>query len=91
MLKIYKENPQEFKFKIESIEGEKKDKKVKRFTHKDVKKQLENLIKKMEDSKEALNVLAGELGRDDREKTKTTIKQIDAMISKLKDREELFK
>ena len=45
----------------------------------------------MEDSKEALNVLAGELGRDDREKTKTTIKQIDAMISKLKDREELFK
>ena len=91
LLKIYKENPQEFKFKIESIEGEKKDKKVKRFTHKDVKKQLENLIKKMEDSKEALNVLAGELGRDDREKTKTTIKQIDAMISKLKDREELFK
>ena len=77
--------------KIDAIEGEKKNKKVKRFTHKDVKKQLESLIKKMEESKQELSVLANELGRDDREKTKTTIKQIDAMISKLKDREELFK
>ena len=91
LLRIYKENPQEYKVKIESIEGEKKEKKIKRFTHKDVKKQLENLIKKMEDSKQELSVLAGELGRDDKEKTKTTIKQIDAMIAKLNDRKELFK
>ena len=45
----------------------------------------------MEDSKQELSVLAAELGRDDKEKTKTTIKQIDTMIAKLNDRKELFK
>ena len=91
LLQIYKENPEAYKFKIASIKDNKKSKKVKRFTHKDVKKQLESLMKKMEETSTALETLAPELGRDDKEKTNTTIKQIKTMISKLEERKEMFK
>ena len=91
LLQIYKENPEAYKFKIASIKDNKKSKKVKRFTHKDVKKQLESLMKKMEETSTTLETLAPELGRDDKEKTNTTIKQIKTMISKLEERKEMFK
>ena len=94
LIKIYLENPEEYKLRNDSLmdpEKNEKAKKVKRFSHKDVRKQLTDLIGKMEEAKGKLELIAPELGRDDKASTKKTINQIEDMISKLKDRENLFK
>lgn len=93
LLNMYRENPAEFKIKIASITEnaiEGKPKKVKRFNHKDVKRHISALIKKMEDTNAELAIIEKELGRDDRASTKKTIRQIEDMISKLKEREQIF-
>ena len=93
LLDMYKNNLEEYKIRIASISENGSDgkKKVKRFTYKDVKRELNSLIKEMEDTKNKLELVAPELGRDDKASARKTIRQIDDMILKLKEREELFK